>query len=110
MSNRRRELVVQPVEGLSRFVTTFVLDRRPYRFAFYTNTFDDSWYFDIVDVLHGVGLSSGVNLLYPYRYLGAAIPPGPLWIKDKGLKGRHPRIEDFERGLCALYYDEVESE
>jgi hypothetical protein len=95
---------VQPEPGMSHYDCSLALDGRRYPFAFYTCTADDRWYFDIVGAVHGIGIASGVDLLYPYRYLGDVIPPGFLYVRDRGLRGRDPSIDSFEKKLCALYY------
>lgn len=103
------EITVQPSPNVPHYDTTVRLDGLRYRFAFYTCTVDDSWYFDLETaggdtVLRGVGLSSGVDLLYPYRHLD--VPPGPLWVHDQGLFGADPDVAAFADGRAALYYGE----
>lgn len=105
-------LLVQPSENVSHFDTTVVLDGQRVTFAFYTNTVDGGWYWnasldDGTVIANGVGLATGVDLLYPYRYLDGC-PPGPLWIKDKGLGGEDPDLTAFSEGRCALVYGVAE--
>lgn len=103
-----KEITVQPAPDVSHYDTVVELDGQRYRLSFYTNRVDDAWQLDINGVVFGIGLATGVDLLYPYRYFGdSLIPPGPLWIEDKGLGGRDPDLLAFTEGRCALYYLEV---
>ncbi len=104
------EITVQPTAEVSHFATSVLLDGQRYKLAFYTNKVDQAWYLDINEVVFGVGLSVGVDLLYPYRYLGDAIPPGILWVVDKGgLSGRDPDLTAFVEKRASLYYLEAGS-
>lgn len=101
------QIQVQPTPSTSRFETSIVLEGERYRFAFYTNTFDDAWYFDLTDdaeqlLVAGIGLSSGVDLLFPYRYL--PVPPGVLFINDQAQIRRDPRVDSFSEKAVELYY------
>lgn len=105
-------ITVQPNASVSHFRTTVLLpdadgSRNRWTFDFYTNTADNSWYFDLENdggsvSIKGVGLANGFNLLYPYRYLD--LPPGALFIRDKGLDGADPDVDAFSEGRAALYY------
>jgi len=105
------EITVQPTGTETHHVQTVQLDGQSCQLTTYTNGVDGYWYLDIQDatgdVVRGLGLSSGVDLLYPYRHLD--LPPGPLWVHDKGLGGADPRTDDFAAGRAALFYLEVES-
>jgi len=101
------EIQVQPAESVSRFETSIVLEGERYTFAFYTNTFDDSWYFDLTDdtetlLLAGIGLAAGIDLLYPYRYKN--VPPGALFVNDQAQIRRDPAVDSFNEEQVALYY------
>ena len=101
------EIQVQPSKSVSRFETSITLEGSRYKFAFYTNTFDDAWYFDLTDdsetlLVAGIGLSSGVDLLFLYRYL--PVPPGALFINDAAQIRRDPRVDSFAEKQVALYY------
>ena len=101
------EIQVQPAEGVSRFETSIVLEQVRYTFAFYTITERDGWAFDLTDdtqtlLLAGIGLTGGVDLLYPYRYL--PVPPGALFVNDQALTRADPTIDGFASESVALYY------
>lgn len=106
------EIVVQPNEDVSHFRTTVLLpdatgERSRWTFDFYTNTEDGAWYFDLENeggdvAIKGIGLANGINLLFPYRHLD--LPPGSLFIRDKGLFGADPGLRAFVDGTAALYY------
>ena len=101
------EIQVPPAESVSRFETSIVLEGERYTFAFYTNTFDDSWYFDRTDdtetlLLAGIGLAAGIDLLYPYRYKN--VPPGALFVNDQAQIRRDPAVDSFNEEQVALYY------
>lgn len=100
------EITVQPSKGVSHFDVVVPLEGVRYSFAFYTNTVDGGWYFDLINDqgagVRGLGLVTGVDMLYPYRHLD--LPPGELQIRDKGLNGADPDLEAFADGRAALYY------
>lgn len=101
------EITVQPTENVTHFVTSVVLEERRYTFDFYTNTSDGAWYFDLANddetaVIKGIGLANGIDLLYLYRHLD--LPPGALFIFDKGLEGADPDLRAFVDDRAALYY------
>jgi len=105
------ELIVQPNESVSHFSYSVTLENARYSFAFYTNTVDGGWFMDLANedessIARGVGLSNGVNILFPYRHL--EFPPGVLYVKDKGLDGADPDLAAFSEGRAALYYLESE--
>lgn len=104
------EIPVQPTGTETHYETSVVLDGGRYRFAFYTNAVDEGWYLDIenddgTSKVRGVAMVLGIDLLFPYRHLD--LPPGPLWVQDRGLAGADPDIEAFGDGRAALYYLEV---
>lgn len=106
------EITVQPDDSVSHFRTTVLLPEldatlKRWTFDFYTNTADGAWYFDLENdggevAIRGIGLANGINLLYPYRYLD--LPPGSLFVRDKGLEGADPDLQSFADGRAALYY------
>ena len=101
------EIQVQPAATVSRFETSIVLEGVRYTFAFYTNTFDDSWYLDLTDDsdtlrLAGIALAGGIDILYPYRHL--PVPPGALFINDQAQIRRDPAVDSFQEKQVALYY------
>lgn len=104
------EITVEPYAEaqLLRYTTSVRLDGQRYTFRFYASKVDRLWYFDIEDAIYGVGLSVGVDLLFPYRYLGTAlIPPGILWVADKGLDGSDPDLSAWTERRASLHYQEV---
>lgn len=101
------QLTVQPRGQESHFRTAVILEQQRYLFDFYTNAVDGAWYFDLqnddaTSVARGIGLATGVNLLFPYRHLD--FPPGDLFIFDKGLNGNDPDLEAFVEGRAVLLY------
>lgn len=101
------QLAVQPNADVSHFSYSVTLESVRYAFAFYTNTVDGGWYFDIANedvssVARGIAVANGVNLLFPYRHLD--LPPGNLFVFDKGLDGADPDLTAFLDGRAALYY------
>lgn len=103
-------LPVQPTGTETHHRVAYVLDRRRYRFSFYTSTVDDAWFFNLANddgsvVINGIALASGVDLLHPYRHL--AVPPGPLWVHDVDLRGADPDLRAFAEGRAQLRYLEV---
>ena len=101
------KLPVQPLPSMSHHPPTLTLDKQRYAFRFYTNVVGDCWHFDIGDVLRGITIANGPDLLYPYRYLGDAIPPGMLYVHDIGLDGKDPDLRAFADGRALLVYEEA---
>lgn len=104
------EIKVQPRGDEARTEGALLLDGQRYLFSFFTNTIDDSWNFDVSNedgtaAVKGIALANGIDLLHMYRHLD--MPPGPLWIQDKGLLGRDPGVEAFASGTASLLYLEV---
>lgn len=105
------KIAVQPRPEVTHFDTVLSLDRERWLFSFYTNSFDDSWYFDVREpdrtpVALGLSLSVGTDLLFPYRHLH--VPPGALFLLDHQRSGRDPRVNDFAEELYDLVYWPVE--
>jgi len=100
-------ITVQPRPDVTHNDTIVQLDRRRWRFSFYTNKAINGWCFDLGDVLHGIKLANGPNLLRRFRYLGDAVPQGSLWILDRGLDGRDPDLTAFADGRALLLYEET---
>ena len=103
-------LTVQPRPEVSHYDVSYDLDGGRYAFAFYTNAATGGWSFDVSNegesaIVRGVALTAGVDLLYPYRYKD--VPPGALWVRDRGLSGRDPGPSDFIEGRAVLYYLEA---
>lgn len=102
-------ITVQPTGVETHYDQSVLLDERIWKIATYTNGVDGKWYFDIEsdtgDVVRGLGLANGVELLFPYRHLD--MPTGDLYLKDKGLGGADPSADDFAQGLVELYYLEA---
>lgn len=110
------EIIVQPTGVETHHETTVVLDEARILFAFFTNTIDGGWYFDISNddgssVARGLALAVGTNLLFPYRHLNLA--PGTLWVLDKENAsgddedpGNDPGLAAFADKTHALLYTE----
>jgi hypothetical protein len=90
---------------------TLDLDGVRFRLDTYTNKNDGRWYFDVfsdsdVALVQGVGVVTGLDLLFPYHYL--PIPPGVLFVQDQsGKPYLDPELDDFIQGDMALFYQEV---
>lgn len=102
-----QKITLQPAGTETHLRTAVQLDGVFYQFRFYTNKADESWYFDIAtmdaaDVVRGLALVAGVNLLAPYRHFD--FPPGVLWVEDLGLGGKDPGLNDFKEGRAELRY------
>jgi len=100
-----------PEEGFSsQFSYTIILEGRRHGLRFYTNGIDGLWYFDLTDtnfdpVVVGLGLSVGVDLLFPYRHLSDLVPPGVLYCVDLSGVGSDPTTDSFlETGTHLVRY------
>jgi hypothetical protein len=105
------ELTVQPRPDVSHYDVSFDLDGGRFSFSFYTNAASGGWSFDLSAdggevLVRGLALTLGTDLLHPYRYKD--VPPGILWVRDRGLNGRDPGPLDFVEGRAALYYLEAD--
>lgn len=107
------ELPVQsgnPDTGFSsNFSYTIILEGVQLGLTFKTNKPDGSWFFDITTVnfepvVMGLGLSCGLDLLFPYRSKGDQIPPGVLYCVDLTGAGLDPVVDSFEKKTHVLRY------
>jgi len=104
------EITVQPDISVSHYTVTLTLDGDRYHFDFYTNAASDGWAMDVSNddgsaIVRGIAITAGTDLLYPYRHLD--LPPGALFVRDKGLNGGDPDLGAFLDGRAALYYLEA---
>ena len=93
----------------TNFRYTVFLEGTQFGLVFYTEKPDDQWFFDLTTVnfepvVAGLGLSVGLDLLFPYRSLGEAIPPGILYCVDLSGEGNDPTVESFQNGTHVLRY------
>ena len=93
----------------SNFSYTIILEGVQLGLTFKTNKPDGSWFFDIgtvnfEPVVMGLGLSCGLDLLFPYRSKGARIPPGVLYCVDLSGNGSDPAVDSFENKTHILRY------
>jgi hypothetical protein len=91
---------------------TFTFDGVRFTLDTYTNRADGSWYMDLSDsvgvpIVIGIALVTGLDLLYPYRYL--PVPAGVLFINDLAGPRQDPGLDSFEDEEVALYYQNAES-
>ncbi len=106
-----QEISVQLNESV-HLTQTLTLDGVRFQLETYTNKADDSWYMDLLDedgvaLVRGIALATGLDLLYPYRYL-EKIPPGILFINDQTLPDlQDPTLDSFVDKEFALYYETV---
>lgn len=93
----------------SNFGYNVLLEGVQFRLTFYTNKPEDNWFFDISDAdgtpaVMGLGLSVGLDLLFPYRSLGDVIPPGVLYCVDLSGNGSDPTVDAFENETHVVRY------
>ena len=86
---------------------TVTLEGVRFRIDTYTNTADGCWYMDLYDsdnapLVIGIRLTTGLDLLFPYRY--KAVPPGILFINDHVGQRQDPTLDAFDDQEVALYY------
>lgn len=91
---------------------TLTLDGVRFQLDTYTNRADNSWYLDIFDtngvaLVQGIALATGLDLLYPYRYLD--VPAGVLFVNDLDGPRQDPGLDSFADQEVALYYQDAES-
>jgi len=89
---------------------TLTLDGVRFRLDTYTNKADGRWYLDLFDdagapIVLGIGLATGLDLLYPYRYLD--VPAGILFVNDLAGPQEDPGLDAFKDKAAALYYQEA---
>ena len=101
------EITVQFRKDETHASQTLTLDGVRFRLDTYTNKADNSWYFDLYDeddvaLVQGVAFATGLDLLYPYRYLD--VPPGILFINDQEGPREDPTLDTFLDEEAALYY------
>lgn len=99
-----------PTRGFSsQFTSTILLEGVRYAFSFYTNKLRPAWYFDIQDpttgdvIVGSLGLTTGLDLLYPYKY-NPLVPPGTLYVSDLAKTRADPVVESFAQNEAILYY------
>lgn len=103
-----REITVQPQPSDTHVDTRVLLDGRWYAFSFYTNKIANCWQWDLGTAIRGQRLANGPNLLARFRYMSIEdVPPGVLWILDKGLGGNDPDLTAFAEKRCSLLYQEA---
>jgi hypothetical protein len=104
------EITVQFREDETHTSQTLTLDRVRFRLDTYTNKADGSWYLDIFDgdgvaLVQGIALVTGLDLLFPYRYLD--VPAGALFVNDHEGDRTDPGLTTFFDRGAALYYETV---
>lgn len=102
-----KEITVQFRRDETHASQTLTLDGVRVRLDTYTNKADGSWYFDLFDsddvlLIAGVAITTGLDLLFPYRYL--SIPPGSLFVNDLVGPVEDPGLDAFITKAAALYY------
>lgn len=90
---------------------TLTLDRVRFQLDTYTNNADGGWYMDLRDstgepIVLGIALVTGLDLLFPYRYLD--VPAGVLFINDLDGPRQDPTLDSFKDQEVALYYQDLE--
>lgn len=87
------------------------LDDLTYRIDLKNNKRDGLWYLDLYNLegtplLLGVGLATGIDLFYPYRY--RKVPPGVLFVSPQNAGSySDPGIDSFVEGTHTIYYVEA---
>jgi hypothetical protein len=104
-----------PFKEAPSFIEQVTLDGSPYQLKIYWNTRSRFWtlaIFDLEDnlLLGGVKLVLGVDVLGGHPQ--AELPPGEIWVVDRGGGLSDPAYEDFwgDRGLLLLYAEEDDIE
>jgi hypothetical protein len=115
-----RLYVIQPqVNGSQHYSARVVLDNVAYRLDFYTGVTEPPgylstsslktgvWYWDLYDGLGnklvvGQGLTTGVDLLYPFR--ARNVPRGKLFVKYNGTSRLDADLTAFEENRATIYY------
>jgi hypothetical protein len=99
-------LPVQPDHKVTHFDATIRLGDRAWFFSFYTNS-EGGWFMNIgtdpsTPVIAGIGIATGLDLLFPFRHLD--VPPGPLWVLDRNNSDADPDDTGFADGRYSLVY------
>jgi len=102
-----QEIKVQFRKDETHASQTLTLDGVRFRLDTYTNKADGSWYLDLYDeddepLVQGIALATGLDLLFPYRYLD--VPPGILFVNDHIGPREDPTLDTFLDEAAALYY------
>lgn len=102
-----QEITVQFREDETHTSQTLTLDGIRFRLDTYTNKADGCWYMDLFDgdgapLIQGIALVTGLDLLFPYRYLD--VPPGILFVNDHEGERTDPGLSAFLDKEAALYY------
>jgi hypothetical protein len=107
-----QEITVQFREDETHTSQTLTLDGVRFRLDTYTNRSDGSWYLDLYDedevaLILGIALVTGLDLLFPYRYLD--VPPGVLFVNDLVGPTEDPGLDTFISKGAALYYQTADT-
>jgi len=115
MTIQRLTVQVNESDHLS---TRVFLDDEQFRLDFYvtkivntdTLVVTTAWYLDLYDsagdpLVLGIGLTAGIDLLYPYRAL--KVPQGKLWVQPMSGIYADPTIDTFEEDEAVVYYQPV---
>jgi hypothetical protein len=81
------------------------LDGATYTFTIRYLKRTDSWLLDISDIVKGINIVGGLNLLAPFYYLN--VPPGQLVLKDFDNLLRDPTQETFPSRMTLEYIEVV---
>ncbi len=105
------EITVQFREDETHTVQRVTLDDVSVRLDTYTNKADGCWYMDLYDgddnpLVQGIALVTGLDLLFPYRYLD--VPPGALFVNDHIPPREDPGLDTFFQREAALYYETMD--
>lgn len=101
------EIIVQPRASDTHTTQTMTLDGIRVRMDFYTNKSDGGWYMDMFDsegaqMVMGIGLATGLDLLFPYRHLD--VPPGVLFVNDHIGALEDPTLDTWQDDQAQLFY------
>ena len=101
------EILVQPRANETHTSQTLTLDGVRVRMDFYTNRSDGLWYMDLFDsqnnaMVMGIGLATGLDLFFPYRYLD--VPPGVLFVNDHLGALEDPTLDTWQDEQAQLFY------
>ena len=109
-----QEVTVQ-VNDSDHLSTRVELDGVEFRLDFYvtkspnltTGVVTQVWYLDLYDsadnpLVLGIGLATGIDILYPYRAL--EVPAGKLFVNPTGGVSVDPTVNTFSEDEAVLYY------
>lgn len=99
--------ITPPFDSRDHVSMSITLDDQTYRMDFKQNKQTNTWFMDLFDSLGaplvlGMGLSAGIDILYPYK--ARQVPPGKLFVSPQFGAFVDPDLDAFEEGEAIIYY------